>query len=787
VADENLVRTMPGWPCCGPREKPRWHTLDFSGVSIGTRAASQQGFTESASTLNWLAVRSPLVATGTLVAADIHVARVEPARRTNASFARINFDRYASELRIDIRWQALHLPRHLVVVPFRGLKPLPEQSFPLTHEQTAGIAVASVDGITHVLLRLTGERVTADDLGWLELVEMRYRTVEEVLDELITEGRCHPPGEDPIRGGARFAWLANHDYEIRVVTRVAVKDERAGEIVREIPQHVFFRTRGLPGLNAVSRIGEELDPYIESVYPAPSIPQYGEEGVRLAFNERFDMFQAIDRPIQPDDPPERLQTLDYVLCVQRIGGRGEAERLSVAASDWIVAHRGTVSPPDVRPPKVIDADVLHPIVHRQVRDALSLDPQVLRFEAVLASPSGCGLDTPAPRKSRVLVHDPVDLDAPADAQRWVARAQYRASLRQRTSPFIDRMPFEEGDDTGFLWTGGGSSRLADGAVEVVASAGSHRYGTFGELTWDHYTLRVQLRIESGTVGVALGLQGPAATAGACVVRVDPAAQKLQIVERLAGSESMLRDIAMEPPEGGVWDLRIECCDDAWRVQSGAVDELVPKSAARRGRVALFTNGTAVFESLAVDGIEAFRFEFEASRWPTFKAHVQSFDGRVKSLPELAAPLRSVADFVAALVQSVAPSDRLEAQRRFDDWTAALAVPLAVRVEDIEVAARSGTQGVTLLLVESPEPFAIGEEVTLTIWRKESGSEVRCDHLALLDASRCRALVVPIVAPTAPTELTSGSYRLQFQLHRPRYRGSGTHSALVDEHSVEVEL
>ena len=700
VADENLLRTMPGWPCCGPRDKPRWHTLDFSGVPFGTRAASQQRFTESTSTLNWLAVRPPLVAAGTLVAAGIHVARVEPARRTSTPFARINFDRHASELRIDIRWHALHLPRRLIVLPFRGLEPLPEQSFLLTHEQTAGVAITNADGMTHVLLRLTGESVAVDDMGWLELVEMRYRTVDEVLGELITQGRCDSPGEESTRGGARFAWLANHDYEIRIVTRVAVKDERAGEIVREIPQHVFFRTKGLPGLNAVSRIGEELDPYIESVYPAPSIPLYCEESVRLAFNERFDMFQAIDRPIQPDDPPERLQTLDYVLCVQRIGGRGEPERLSVAAPDWIVAHRGTVSPPEVRPPKVIDADVLHPIVHRQVRSAPSLDPQVLRFEAVLASPSGCGLDTPAPRKSRVLVHDPVDLEAPTDAQRWVARAQYRASLRQRSSPFIDRTPFEEGDDTGFLWTGSGSSRLAEGAVEVVAGAGAHRYGTFGELTWDHYSLRVQLRIESGAAGVALGLQGPAATAGACLVRVDPAAEKLQIVERVAGSESVLRDIAIEPPESGVWDLRIESCDDAWRVQSGAVDELVPKSGARRGRVALLTNGTALFESLAVDGIEAFRLEFEASRWPTLGAG-RKLRRSGEGAARVAAPSRSVADFAAALAQSIPPSDRLEVQRQFDDWTAALSVALAVRVENLEIAARSGTQGVALLLVESP--------------------------------------------------------------------------------------
>ena len=787
VADENLVRTTPGWPCCGPGSKPVWHTLTFAGSAIGTRAPATQRFSDSNSTLHWLNGRAPLVVGGTLVNAAIHVARFEPARRDSAPFARVGFDALAHELRIDVRWKAMHLPRHLIVSPFRGVKPLAEQSFLLSHDQTAGIAVIAAEGMTHVLLRLDGERVDKNGMGTLELIELRYRTLEEVLDELLLHGRCDAPAQSK-PGGARFAWLANHDYEIRVVTRIAVKDERAGEIVREVPQHVFFRTKGLPGLNAVERLGEEIDPYVESIYPAPGIPLYRGEAVRLAFNERFDMFQAIDRPVHPADPPERLQTLDFVLCVERIGGRGEVERLSVPGVDWIVAHRGTVSPPDVRPPRVIDADVLHPVVRRQTRSAPSLDPQVVRFEAVLASPSGCGLDAASARQSRVLAHDPVDLDSALDAQRWDARGRYRASLRLRDSAFVNRSVFEEGDDTGFLWSGGGASRLDAGALTVEAAPGGVRYGTFGETNWEHFSLRAKLRIDAGTAGFALALQGSATTASACIVRIDPAALTVRLVERIAGSERVMREEAVAVPADGIWDLRIDSYDDAWRVRMGALDLRVDKAAVRRGRVAVLASGTAHLDSLTVEGVDAFQFEFDASRWADFDAHVASFDGRLKGLPELAPPTRSPAQLAQAIAAPAADGDRLDLQRRFDEWTAALSVPLTVRTERLELSARTDGQGASLLLIESPEPFPVGEDITLNIVRIEGATETQVPHRALLDAGKQKSLIVPISATTGEAvNLPAGEYRWTFALSRARYRGTGADRLLTAQASVEFAI
>lgn len=786
VADENLVRSTPGWPCCGPGFKPVWHTLAFGEVAIGTRADRVQRFTDSQSTLHWVGAHPPLVAGGTLVNGAIHVARVQPARRDTAPFARISFDAPAHELRIDMRWKALHLPRQLIVLPFRSLKPLAEQRFKLSQDQPAGIVAIAGEGMTHVLLRFDGERVDQDGLGWLELIELRYRTVEEVLDDLLLQGRCDNPAEAR-PGGARFAWLANHDYEIRIVTRIAVKDERAGEIVREVPQNVFFRTKGLPGLNAVERIGEELDPYIESVYPAPGIPLYRSEAVRLAFNERFDMFQAIDRPVQAGDPPERLQTLDFVLCVDRIGGRGEVERLSVPDVDWIVAHRGTVSPPDVRPPRVIDADVLHPVLHRQTRSAASIDPQVVRFEAVLSSPSGCGLGAASERASRVLAHDPVDLDSALDAQRWAARARYRGSLRLRGSPFVHRLRFEDGDDTGFLWSGGGVSRLDEGALAIEAAPGAIRYGAFGETGWEHFSLRATLRIDAGVAGIVLGLQGPAPTASACIVRIDPAASTLRVIERVAGSERPLHEQSIVAPADGVWDLRIDAYDDAWRVRLGSVDARVAKASVRRGRLALFASGSAHVDLLSVEGLDAFQFEFEASRWADFAAHVGSFDGRLKALPELAPATRTLQQLADAIAAPPTDADRLDVQRRFDDWASALAVPLTVRTDRLEISGRAEGQGVGLLLIESPEPFPVGEDIALTILKVEESGETAVAHRAMLDAGKTKALLVPVSTAGAAITLSPGHYRLHFKLRRARYRAGGATADGVLSADAAVEL
>ena len=52
-------------------------------------------------------------------------------------------------------------------------------------------------------------------------------------------------------------------------------------------QRTGFRTRGLPGPNAVESPDTEPEPYVESSYPGSSGLLYRSEPVVLAFDARF--------------------------------------------------------------------------------------------------------------------------------------------------------------------------------------------------------------------------------------------------------------------------------------------------------------------------------------------------------------------------------------------------------------------------------------------------------------------------------------------------------------------
>ena len=61
-------------------------------------------------------------------------------------------------------------------------------------------------------------------------------------------------------------------------------------------QPAFFRTKGLPGLNASPNVGDELTPYVASTYPPDrSVPLYRNEPVALAFTEDMSNLLPVDR------------------------------------------------------------------------------------------------------------------------------------------------------------------------------------------------------------------------------------------------------------------------------------------------------------------------------------------------------------------------------------------------------------------------------------------------------------------------------------------------------------
>ena len=766
--DELLVINGDGWPCCsGGKDHDRWHTLDFRGAATGQRAAATQPFTESNSTLHWIGEPPPVVGPGLLFGTPTPVARVFGAPRQEAPFARVSFDAPAAVFEMTILWQEMHLPRRLVVTPFRGLKPLPEQSFKLSAPNLNRIRVEDPDGITHVLLRLDGRPVPPDaGVDWLELEGMRYRSVAEVLDAVLEGGRCGTTNDDADQGGKRFAWMANHDYELSFRVRTTVKDERSGSLVKELQQRAFFTTKGLPGLNAGVRVGEELEPYVESVYPPPAMPLYRSEPAVLAFNERYDVFAALERPPEPDDPPERRQAHDLVLAVEKIGGVGVERRMTQTAADWIVANRGTAPPPKHRPPYVIGG-ALDPIVRGGIRSAPTLVPLSVRYDAVLTSPYGCGLPAPPKRRSRTLSHDAVDPDQPdVVPRRWPGRVVLRASVRRKDAPFVEREPFEVGDETALTRTV--AWEVVDGAVGPKAPVTTRQLAVFGDATWEHVVVRAAISPAGSEAGLAVALGATPLGARGLLALVDPVGGRLRLVARRAGVDVELanEDLVVTDPVV----LEVTAYDDQIHARVGETTVTANRLDLREGRLALVAAGQARFSSLRVDGLELYRYEFETSRYLDLAEHVGSFRGTVARLAPSPDALATVGDLVAAGVDPIA--DKLDRQRRFDAWVSGLALLLRAQVQRLEVSTRGD-----LLVIESPEPLPIGEDVTVAL----EHLTVAVPVATISNGDGTATLLVPAV-PLVP-----GTYRLTFMLNRARYRGADAVGRLQQQASTEFTL
>src|SRR6266852_1501498 len=143
----------------------------------------------------------------------------------------------------------------------------------------------------HLVLRIVGPPLTAPPGFPVSIVvnSMGYQALDEILGANVGRIKCASVNPTLGGNGSRFAWLPNHDYEIQIKTRVTVQDQRSGTLQQELPQVIFFRTKGLPGLNSAARTGQEIEPFVESVYPAPGMTLYRTESTILAFNEKFDI------------------------------------------------------------------------------------------------------------------------------------------------------------------------------------------------------------------------------------------------------------------------------------------------------------------------------------------------------------------------------------------------------------------------------------------------------------------------------------------------------------------
>jgi hypothetical protein len=183
-------------------------------------------------------------------------------------------------------------------------------------------AVAGQHMYTHVL-----ERAASGYAGGLVEVDwVAYLALRDALDVLVAGEACDsgaPGGPAGYEGRGKLAFLPNHEYEVKLTTRVAVTHPSTPTTSANVDEFVYFRTKGLPGLNAVDRVGEEIDPYVRRAYAGgrPGVV-YREEPVTLAFAEDFHV--AVPLPVRPPGTSDEHTTLLRMglLVTPDLDGRG---------------------------------------------------------------------------------------------------------------------------------------------------------------------------------------------------------------------------------------------------------------------------------------------------------------------------------------------------------------------------------------------------------------------------------------------------------------------------------
>jgi hypothetical protein len=726
--DEVIADSQPRWPCCERFPKPRdWHRVDWSDTPLGTRAPMSERFTDSTSTFQWLTPRAPIVVA---VVNEQHAARVRAGEAREGLLARARFDARAFACEVFMQWSAAHSNVSLVVDAFDGLSVVESRTFSLgAASPPAPIRLERAGGFTSLTLRRTAGSDGPFEAGGsaVAVTLVRYRTVDEERERLVAGARCQAQ-EDRLAGVRRFAWLPNHDYEIQLWTRVELDYSVSGAQSASLEQTGFFRTKGLPGLNAVSHVGEEVEPYVESRYPRPEDRLYRREPLAIAFNERFNILAPVDRIPVPNSPLEAAQLLEWSLAVEKSVGALGFERVSVTSPDWVTAHRGTVGPRGPRDPFIHGLEFMR----GSTRRAASLDPMRLRFEHMQTRTGGCGHPAIA-HSSHVLTHDPVDVASPeATVRRWEANAEYDVNLRRKNGPFIERDRFDPLDVTAVRPAAHGGPSDAwtvdDGAFGSPGAGSTLRFARFGETdeVWMHAQLRARVRPNTGAAGLAVALDasGASITAGwvALVERSDDIGTlRLLEIDGAAAQERATAPLTAVVAES---TLELIAYDDAIVATVGDAKVSAPRGLRRTGMAALVVRGDAQVASLSATALDAYRLVFRTSRYDDFPAQIATAEETIDVRPADAfgAPQTTVAALFARTREEIAAAMRPEGaaearERLIETWANERALLFRQTPERLSFTRTAEASATSLLIFEGPEALAFSRDVTLAISRR----------------------------------------------------------------------
>ncbi len=209
--EEGLLATDPAFPCCAGKRSSVVHRLDFVGLPLGIRTPPVMTFTDSTSTLRWLGPRPPVVAAAAGPPAGIEIARILVPDIASYLIAVVVFDEPAVTVDINAFWPAASAAGFgstIVVEAVRGLKVVDRRASRCRSQPARSIRTQRRRGHDvrdGAVCAAIGVPTVDRQEEWLEIRNLRYRTVREERDRIADQGRCQARGGDQRRRQAGLA------------------------------------------------------------------------------------------------------------------------------------------------------------------------------------------------------------------------------------------------------------------------------------------------------------------------------------------------------------------------------------------------------------------------------------------------------------------------------------------------------------------------------------------------------------------------------------------------------
>lgn len=743
-ADEELVRDHPDWPCCERKQKePRYkiHRLNFREETVGIDIDTPRSFSDSESHFYFSA---PAYARYQLLSnplpANTIVAYVN--RNAGAVF-RAELDEEAAFIAVTLAWRRSLGTLRLLALDSDGDIVASEDVALQSGGNYQSIVLAGQGPIRRLIAYVIGLPGIQDSFSHdlkqvasIEIDQMAYISLREYLDSLAYDQECDQGSgnfPDAYEGRGKVAFLPNHDYEIKITTKLTVTHPSKSVPGVEVPEYVYFKTKGLPGLNAVERVGEEIELYVNNAYSGGHGLVYREEPVTLAFTDDF--FVAVPLAVRPSGGSEEYTTL-MEMQLLALPDQASTDNMTYTstAEDWIVANRSVVIIDDkIRKWKHVPSDST-----TIASGMISQDAFVMRLANITQrSNAQCILDDPRNITGTVLIAPPQGSVDETDPSKnlWPERMSYRAIVRAKQAPFVDRQDFVFADKSAFEFAinsapGGAGHWRVQNQVFQQTSSGMH-FAVFGESAWNHIQIEVSFLLtgQAAGIGVAIPDSGAVNRGLFAVVEKHAGGLRLTIYRRQSGiswTALQHKDLPQTVDSSKAIAMTIYAYDDILRAVIGEVQVEVQRKEYREGRLCLLAEGSVDFNKLYVTGIDMYQFSFTVSRYTSFQDHINSFTGTIDELEPNAFGPGTTTNTVASLWSSTRSqigsvmepgAEAKNRQSLFDKWLLDLGLALKDEISQLEISVFKQSNKTQMFLLESPEPIDFTEEVSLRLQQR----------------------------------------------------------------------